>query len=228
MGGDDTLIKQVKEPNTDKINVLFHKGKEGGNSSDGNIKPEASSSGSNLNPEAAPFIPGSGASNPSSTNPRPGTTRSTLSGTTFTDLSEIRSVSAPSRANSVTGHTAPSNSGSTRPRPFLPAVGTIGKLTYTELRALYISLHPYYVGSIGTDSEATLRTKAQDFASNMSEKELRESIRNIRHHGSYDSITNPRPVRVDTPPITSNAGPSSAPNSAASAVSDFSNSRSGR
>lgn len=124
-------------------------------------------------------------------------------------------------------------SAASRPRPALPAVGTIGNLTLIELRALYVSLHPAYVGSTNTFSEATLRRQAQQYASTMSEEQLRAALRNIRYYGSDSTITNPRPPREDTPPRTSNAGSSSAPNSAApnsgaSTANSSSNSRSGR
>lgn len=125
-----------------------------------------------------------------------------------------------------------------RPRPALPAIGTIGNLTLIELRALYVSLHPAYVGSSHTFTEATLRRQAQQYASAMSEEELRESLRNIRHHGSYHYIRNPQPIREDTPPRTTEASSSSAPNSAApnstapnstaSTANSSNNSRSGR
>lgn len=117
----------------------------------------------------------------------------------------------------LSGGNNPGNipSAANRPRPALPAIGTIGNLTLIELRALYVSLHPAYVGSTSTFSEATLRGQAQQSASRMSEEELRAALRNIRYYGSGTTITNPRPIREDTPPRTSNASSSSAPNSAA-------------
>lgn len=60
-------------------------------------------------------------------------------------------------------------------------------------------IHPAYVGSNATFTEARLRTNAQETAARMSAEDLRRSLRNVRHHGSYDPVTNPRPVRQDTP-----------------------------
>lgn len=108
----------------------------------------------------------------------------------------------------------------------MPAIGTIGNMTLAELRAAYVTLHPVYVGSTTASSPAALRTLAQETASRMSIEELRLSLRNIRHHGSYDPATNPRPVREDTPPRTSNASSSSS--SSTSTANHPSSRRSGR
>ena len=165
-------------------------------SSSSNPNPQANSSGGNLNPRAPFFVPTSGGSNLSSTNPRSGTPDTILSGSTLT------------------------NTDNTPPRPPLPARGTISNMTLSQLRAAYITLHPVYVGSTATFSPATLRSLAQQSAANMSAEELRQSLRNIRHGGSYDPITNPRPVREDTPPRIYNASSSTA--------NSYNNSRNGR
>lgn len=161
-----------------------------------------------------------GASNSSSTNPRPGTPHTTLSGSTLMNSgsgstlmnSANTSVGAPSNPGRSAGNTTPTSSAITHSRHPLPAVGTISTMTLIELRAQYIMLHPAYVGSTATFSQAQLRDFAQESASGMSRRELIEAIRSIRHHGSYHPTTNPRPVRVDTPPI-GGAGSSSASSS---------------
>lgn len=204
----DSKLK-IKSPN---LNSFSYPSCPGGSSN--NPAPGINNS-SSTNP---------GASNSSSTNPRPGTPHTTLSASTLmnsgnTTLSGSTlmnsgntSVGAPSNPGGSAGNTTPTSSAITHSRPPLPAVGTISNMTLIELRAQFIMLHPAYVGSTATFTHAQLRTLAQQSASNMSRGELIEAIRNIRHHGSYHPITNPRPVRVDTPP-RGGAGSSSASSS---------------
>lgn len=174
------LIKQVKGSNLKINNTLFTKG-------DSNTSGKET--GSSNNP--APTNPG--ASNPSSTNVRSDTPRSTTSsGTTFTDFSEIPSVSAPSRPGGSISNPA------SGPRPSLPPVGSVSNLTPSEARAMYIRLQLAYVNP-SAYSIPSLRADIERSASTMTTEALKASIRNIRHHGSYDPNTNPHPVRTDTP-----------------------------